>query len=404
MPWENLLQSPPTPNRMTTLSDFYQPPTTQDMLAIASFGDQAQERKMRMRIMQKAIDEKATHDAADLKYANALGPSPWGSQPSGPPGHLPNVFDLQRTMNPGFSVVPPQQPGFPAGPLRAYQNQVPNALNGPQQAPQPAAAPLQPAPAQRPALAMGANPNYQPQRTLMARAQQAIAAGDNDALQQLVISAKSDPYMSKLIPPDFSISVSGPGEVKLARTMNIRQIRDLILKASDKQVQSRIMQAKPGQAYEYTLKNGRVAEFKPAGVVAAGMQAAASEPTTILRSVGKRMGSKLGARAKDFGSEAGKLAHNAWRTGGTDPYRGTFRPLLRMEGDIAGAANDIIGEGASVANAPVHNKFDPLQTRYVPYGTQIPREPYANDPVEEAGRWALKQGGKYYELLQKDPS
>ena len=37
----------------------------------------------------------------------------------------------------------------------------------------------------------------------------------------------------------------------------------------------------------------------------------------------------------------------------------------------------------------------------MPYGTQIPREPYANDPVEEAGRWALKQGGKYYELFKK---
>ncbi len=140
---------------------------------------------------------------------------------------------------------------------------------------------------------------------------------------------------------------------------------------------------------------------------AAGMQAATSEPTAMYRSVGQRMGSKLGARAKDFGSEAGKLAHNAW-TGGVDPYRGTFRPLLRMEGDIANAANDIIGETGksffnTIATPPQnrHYRSDPLQTEIRSDHFIIPKGPDEHDPLVKAGRWALKQGGKYYELFKK---
>jgi hypothetical protein len=130
------------------------------------------------------------------------------------------------------------------------------------------------------------------------------------------------------------------------------------------------------------------------------IQPASPEPTAILRSLGQRLGSKLGARLHDFGSEAGKLAHNAW-TGGTDPYRGTIRPILRMTGDIGNAVNDVVGEVMGVVNTPVHNKFDPLQTRYVPHGTEFPSKPSANDPVVKAGKWALKQGGEYYKLFKK---
>ena len=125
--WTNLLQRPNAVPQ-TTLANFYSPPSVNDMLAVAAFGDVQQQRiyqnrilKLRLQAEQKEIDDRAKQEAATLKAINAGGSplSAGGSsvppQTSGSQPQTGNILTGMGAMGP--LVAPYGQPQIPSGNL-----------------------------------------------------------------------------------------------------------------------------------------------------------------------------------------------------------------------------------------------------------------------------------------------
>jgi hypothetical protein len=242
--WTFLL---PQANRVQPLmlQDVYDPNgQLRNTLAVASFLDKRDNARIRNKLISMQLQDQFEERQATLDIANKLNSRSTGNMLG--PGAMPNggamsAHTPQGSTSPGQGPAPATRPS-------------PKFTNVGQVRAQRASA--------NPDIALGKEKLV----PIMGLVKEAIEAGDKGALQHLFAAVRADPHMSKLFPKDFSMNVSGAGQVEIVQTMDMRQLRELGSKVKDPLVRQWIMQATPGQAYEYTLKNGKVTEFKPAAV------------------------------------------------------------------------------------------------------------------------------------------